>query len=628
MQIDNISFTSPMAQPQRFGPNNPPFIPQIQSAHPSVAPYVPLLASLTADTLTVNMSENPHAGRVFLFNQCIQNNYQNVVFGTAVAMAADYLLYAMARGECPNPEAGAQTAVSRALGIIGAQNILRYQQLQGSLHPSIINDARSLLGGAQQIQQEINQIKAKTVTNIQPQNMYISGNAPMQHMNPQYSTGYATTGQPQMQQPMYGGMHQMPAVHPQYQTPAQTPQSSMFAPTHVAATTPPPKQYQNNPPEATKVEKLVWLPSNLQAYPHAYLADSEEMQLLGAIDPLSSKQCVIFQINKKEVSEMDRSKHQLTPLQSSLIPNNIPPQARAEKLQSSLTEQAKAIADSDVVGNLNNNSTVHEGTKLATTLHEAIFNTQYALHNKYHGKVYGKTYTCNHILAHVNATTHNFRTLVEEVASCRTFAAVASIMHGAITKNAGNQSMANFIKILNDHMTKELNNFVLTKMCVDVTLGSFMDDSMDLENYLTNQRGKIYGDSIAEMQQFIIDSAVGFLEPSLEEDMLAQIVDIPEVVEGDQPERVYATMFTQFISVTAIGVNSAELNLGLMSKMPNLLNADKFSGLNSLTKSLFKSTDKTNMTYSHHYIVTSDKKVFELHRGVIGHGTYLISEVN
>lgn len=85
MQFSAQQLEQPLMQ---WGPQNPPCIPQVQ-VEPAVQQFLPMVAGLVAAEITGRAQTNPL--RLYMFNQCASNQWQNQWFQNAVSLVMNYM---------------------------------------------------------------------------------------------------------------------------------------------------------------------------------------------------------------------------------------------------------------------------------------------------------------------------------------------------------------------------------------------------------------------------------------------------------------------------------------------------------------------------------------------------------
>lgn len=646
MLIDNFEIHNLQYQPMMFSPGQGPAVPNLPDVPHFIQPYLQSIGGVVVNTVTQGATgQGTHAGRVFLYNQIYANNFQNPTFMMAVATTADYVLLGISRNEIAqnNIADGINMSVVRALGLLSAHNIQRHGQLASYLPPEIVNEAMQLQQSAGQMQGVINSLKAQ----------YMQQPMQQAYQPPQYPT-YA---QPQQMQPMqqHGGMgyatastggnpaFQMPGNYPQQQqSPAaiNAPRFDTGRHSHLsvqaAKVVQTPAQYQA-PVQPTAMPVLKepktseWVCSPLQAYNPTYYADSEILTARRGMDPINQLSVIITQITPLQPNQpsngdnMDRSQHQIT---HGYQHNNNPGKPTGENLAIKsgevLSVESKAVM---LRSDLYEEPTYAGGGGIVLTRDEALLKTQHRLMVLNKGKVTDKAVTASYLLAKPIITCTNYSEMIRKLTEHKSLAAMTSAMQRMAASN--NPEMKHLVEQLNTYATAEFNAFLRDKLSLPIELDSFVEDAASVIDYANSKHGSIYGDAIAENQDSFLQKIFTPMDKDIYDSIIYTMIDpghSAKDVEGEE-EQPYATAVFQFITVTAVGFTAAQLNVGLLENHCGVLTQDRFPGLLTYAKNTLKTAMNNEHPVAHHYIVTSDLQVYEVHQGLIGIGTYLISKV-
>lgn len=117
-----------------YPPNQAPFIPDIMT-HQSVYQYVPMLANLTANKITLKCREN--IIRTYHYNECSFNNWQNPDFEEAVKLVADTLAVFLI--DYPNTpfEQLVDKAVTETLVLLTSRKAYEFPEIVASINPML-----------------------------------------------------------------------------------------------------------------------------------------------------------------------------------------------------------------------------------------------------------------------------------------------------------------------------------------------------------------------------------------------------------------------------------------------------------------------------------------------------------
>lgn len=643
MLIGNINCAALDNSPMVFRPDAPPAMPNLPGLPPQAQQVVPYLAATVANNINNMVSGQsgpPSPARIFVYNACIRDQYNNQVFLGMVALAADLVFF---RYGSTNQDVLARAA-NEVCQIEIAKTIMQYPQLQQLMDRRMTEEASQLIGQFGQIYNDIQNVKNQRMNQQQqPTGYYPNAPQPQQF----YGAPQAPMGggyNPNFQTPGIGNRPPIVGNNPLFGAPVQTqgqllqtafsstPAAKNDKYAYLQPTTPALDLQVGQPIQAMPVAVQVpqkWANSNMQAYPPAFLADRETAVLVSRIDPITTLPCAIIQIVNKEDKEMDRNRHKTTadPKQSTSGQT-----VNENKLNDTLAAASENLAlpkHKGVVGAIEGSSDEDDSLGLCSTLDDALFAARCKLQLNNRGNTAFKAHTTYSINVKSIIGDTNHRDLIMGLSKCKTFVSVAQTISEYVfsTRNTpSGVAVKEFAGDLDKYLTTELNNLMRTRLAIQTTIDGFCSDTTDLLNYIAGNSGDAFSNALRSYQEQFIKSVINaeYLDDASHE----QFSNYIESEIGDGAIGVdFVTVIPQVISVTSLGAKAADLNLGMYIADGNILTSERFPALVNFANSLFRVVRKSDEFIAHHYIETSDHQVYELNEGIVGNGVILISKV-
>lgn len=630
----NIRCDMPMSQPAAFNQGQPPFMPQLDQVPQNFQQYIPYIASELATQVSNNVVQNPHAGRMYLFNLLSAGNYANADYVAACQLATDIYMLNTLKRVYTDAASGVRDAVSKTLGILGSMNIAAFPVLQGRLDAAIVNEARNTVGMLGALNQEIQQMRyqsaqqpAQMMTSVgsfggvvgTPLGNTLNASGPLGGaINNAFSSG-GTSGQPIGSTPVAVGQADRNAYL--RNNAVQTQQTNNVAinnqPRAAAPVAPP-------PPPVPKA----WLPSQIQAYPPTYVVGKQTATLIASYDPITSQPCAIFEV--KEETEMDREKHQLTAAVQAFITSPVEQgqtreqsaQAAIEKVTKKMSEMINDVAKepiSKIVHNISD-TVIH-----ATSISNAIFDARYRLAAQNNGNTVCTSMLTPVLLTTPFVTNSDHRALIKGIAECVKFKDVSTYLTSHAKSNAYNDAgVREFFMNIDAWLTNEFNNVISKRLCLDAySIDSFVDDADDFIPFIRNKRGDIYADALLRVEENLIKSWVAVLDEADHDIISKSVAPVIDVNDDSVPRHL--TIIPNYNTVTVVGVHSRELKIGIPTKGSAVIDSTNFPFLQRFVSALYSKVRDVNVKFNHHYLVTSDDVVYEVTEGLVGYGAYLIA---
>lgn len=287
----------------------------------------------------------------------------------------------------------------------------------------------------------------------------------------------------------------------------------------------------------------------------------------------------------------------------------------------------------------------------APNLDSAIFTTRY-LHKKELGQQTAATaFRYDIPIGHFFVSLGNFYERLSQLRSSRDFVSVANRLKVILDNVAEDRELKDLVVKLDSYLTNELNEVLKTKLSFpDLRISSFIDDAKDLFGAINDVHGYASAQALTNFQGQFIDTFLYFAEPEIFQvtqvhdglttdlpALMDQATD-PAVVTDVEPKSVEPVVhiIETLVSVTSIEMVSQELNMVMPPDgIPAMIDAghpDLYAfAVATITaaEQIANSADRiqagASYYFAHHYLVTADDVVFELHRGLLNDDSYLIS---
>lgn len=406
-----------------------------------------------------------------------------------------------------------------------------------------------------------------------------------------------------------------------------------------------------NPPTAAAVETveaIQWKPSNEQHYVELYRPQSQEYEVTlvnvpkGTIgvDGKNTNVVPYFVINEKE-NPVDREKH--ITLNTALVNRGMMSEMpnHYKNRNEAVTETLKAIAvdittkpedrDPEVIEFLKNNLRKSNfNSPSVFSLQEAI--TQCWL---YHKAEAGPDFTATAFMQEFSLVT-NFSSIGKHVEDVRRILTkdmpltVADSILKAVSDTSTPRELRGILANIDRLITISINDLLLNKLSLDVSIESFTEDFDDLLPHIRNNYAEIYYESFTAGVIRILHGQMKVVE---NHDMMFISVNNGQPDEEGFAERirVNAFGFKNSLTVTTMDILSAELDFGFYKQgnyeMPGRIMESNHSIIYWYAKSLFENEHPYIAKNARHLLVTADNCVYELHRGLIGNDNFLISQL-
>jgi hypothetical protein len=613
--------------------------------HPQLHPYLQQITQAVVNSATNNRHNQ---ARVWFANNLLFNGQPTALLNDVVGTVCDFITLNVGRGNMPGYSWGnivwcIEDAVGKVLTMFVSAAIAKNEAgLMSQVAPPVIQEAQMHTANFNALVHEINQMK-------------MSAGATPQQMGMGMHQGYVQQGYPQ-QMPYQQQQGQMRSFTPSGQrsfqpvpatdnyfsaTPQPAGQTAAGPAAHRSFVTPQQanQQFQAvqqpvqpvvvQAPEPVATEPTQWYTSEVQPYQPIYCPSSQAYDIVMKKSTVDSDKFVPVIIIKGSTA-MNRDQHQTVfqGVRSDIVEDAIFGDAvlisPADQVSPQVVAEQEAIEASLADGMVSNDYSYQ-----FSTLQEAVINVTYLLESK-KLKDNSKTsaMTLNMLTTPV-ITKSSYWSMLERLSNCETIKAlVKSIKRLVANENMANSPIEKFLHRLDLHLTKEFNRLLATRLSIDtLTADSFVDDCEDVVDYIERTYGQTYSAALKRIELQFIESAfnaigseeehASFLDTAIKADILT--------------EGLTVTFISQFCTTTRVDVNSASLDVGFVNnKVAGLIRAGSHKQLTALAVMLFEriSDDYRQLAIAHHYLITNDDKIYELHESAITKDDYLISLVS
>lgn len=647
-----------MSQPMQF--NQPPFVPNNLQLPQDFANLLPTVAMMVANEVSSNCNKN--AGRMFLFNQLSNNNYANQDFVEAIQTAMDMLLLGLFKGQYNNPNQGLPDAVNKALIMCNAANFQKFPTLQQYVHPELLSDVSRIVNSLQGVKSDIMNAKNQTnqVQQYQPMQQQPINNGNSGYYNQNMGNRFAQPNQGSFQSTrMQPGLsiNSNPTVFTN--NPVQQAQpfknagpTNLLASrydylktnvTDVAPVAPLVSQsnYFQSPAPQADDKVLVWKPSPAQWHPATCNTKLQKITLKEIKWADDNNYVVSIAINLTE-EEMQEANHKIGFTETAMMSTT--PDKYGSRQQAivdnidSFVERSreiredKPVADEEQMPAFSISNTARR-TVCANFLAPAIFS----------GRVMMKkdleqteddlvAYGVNAIVAMPMLTDDTQEKLLSQLKDCKTFLRIQAVLKNALTGKAVSSMSKELAARIDKIFTKEINSILNNRLSLDVNIGSFVEDSVDLITHLKNTYGDLFSTAYLSCQETFVETYLNQILVS--DDMHARMcVDLELTIEESDLGSKYAVddmlpvaFITQYFAFTYLQVQSADLSINKFGQVATEVLLSKNPELYKLALEMFDEEETKVIPFAHRLLITSDNVIYEFHKGLINKDFVTISK--
>lgn len=631
-----------------------PFVPQSIRTDPALMNLVPAISAYCCFQIQRAVQEQPQNPlRIFMYNMCAPNSWQNPESEACIAMAVDFLWAAVINGMYPTPEQGLNDACDKVIAMVRSAYLLKYQQLEQFCDPQLAYNAKLLLPKFQEAVALITNTKARltqVAVGQQPvygQAMVPTGYGVQQQQRP-YQGGGGFNWQAQLNTQSTamptggavftggqavpvssgqggkfgsGGRYDQTVVRQPVLVPQEpTQEVHVKVETQAAAAATPAVDEQLIP-----LEQVKWSPSENYPHPPAYNPEAYAMFVRIAAD--GSMEPVI---KKKEELPVDFTRHQVGTFGAR--PKNLDLKGRADQLER-IQSGVQQINDQDtpkpaegaepVVLPFNSlirpdplSEVSNEAAWMVAELERLTKRVDERIPDIY--RVHGQIYQA--IVGTQNETAY-----VRGFGACDTFIELREKLNASVNRVSGALWSA-----VNHRMTRALNRTIKENLSIPgLRIDSFVEDIEDLIKLVESRYGEVVLGALTKHQAALIRRTLGsFGDEEATEEAAAYMQG--DEFQGEGAPKV--TFIVSNVSFTLLNCWSYELNLQLQPKTSSVVIETFTPMVYQLVKGLFEAQSTLEFESAHgefdtHLIKTLDGRVLEAQRGFLNDEYFVLTLV-
>ena len=652
---NQVRYDMPMHQVLMFHLESPPATPQLTFSQDMTPVIRPLLATI-ANIAGSEVGKSP--ARTFSFNLLAMNNWNNPAYGEVCQMAVNLLALYVTQRRFNDYSQGLIAAATDALKYFAAIQLVTNQMLVQVSPPDFVGNARNIAQEWSGISTMFPQpgFGQPMMSN---QGMGMQGSYPQQFQQPMQQQQFPQQF-PQNPQAFGGGMPNMgnqvttrfgnnqPQSMPGFGNPGRgfgsgTIGSNLGAPNQGGVVMPgapgvgrsftPPVQHapvmmpttvplievDNSYGEDDELSVADWFPSHDQYYRTAFNRRTHYNVFTYGEDDV-----VIESINLLQESEVDRSKHTLTSIPRA---HAYDVNARVEAVEATAnTLQAITTVGLEEAG-IDVKEYIKSGWLATPTLELALFDARASRLALTVSEDPPSIFRCFSVVAKPFVSRISLEQIMHRLCSKTSFAEIAREMKDQIAVisrmvkdgNPGATDVDLFLSEVENLLTDTINDFIANKLSLpSVTISDFVGDIGGLHEYLSRSYGYIYENALDAYETVFVDMVMSGLDKEAHT-ALADMVSVPGL-----GEECY-TFLAQRYSFTFIDLWDSELGLGLEEVGAVAIIESVTPLLYKVAKSLFDQQGTENQAF-HNLLITQDNVRYELHKGIIGKDTFLISK--
>lgn len=648
-QVQQPQDTSPscrqlLVQPMQFGQHYPAPTPAVQGLPQAVQQILPYLAIEIGNYLNQNAQANPVY--TYYFNIVSQNQFRNGFWERVVTFGGFYTWLAIQQRMYASDQETIRNSAQFAVQALASLTAMENPQLQYFVDPALWQGCAQIAQKVASVQQQFQTLGQQAVQ------------SPAQPMMNQ--VGY---GQPQVQyntqpvQPMANSwVNQTPNAP---QTQATDPMGSagvIYSTREVAPPAVPvqPVRYMPIPGAApTVVDAVVrmpetapaqvkgmlmapgmgasayepnvpvtgtWVPIDGQYYIPAFDNNHQKLTLVSrAVKGLVGNR-KFYIVENKGVSEMNQADHVIGTARSMFREANPTSAPRLHAVGADLELTAKALtvaqrhedeaatAAYKAMGLTAMDEELEPCDSVAGLIHAAMV-ARLTYQEETHA-----TFSISGSIAVKFITRDDYKALFESLGKANTFIEIVTILKDAQSRNKSSE-MATLIGRIDRYLTREILHVIRKRMgLTNFGFDAFIDDIADVFTVLKKDWGDLYYEALRKYQK-------AFIEVMFDGGAMAFHTCGAGGDEGEGEVVFYCAVSAPPVSITLLDVDHIEFGVKINDGAAYEIYPTNFPGLFEFIEAVVS----TQPLALHHFIVTDDDVVYEVHQSLIGDKLYLVS---
>lgn len=632
-----------MLQPMLFQDNNPPILLQ----PPELTPVSHLINAVVvglANDLSNNASVHP--GRIFAFNICSSNGYNNAAFIDAVNVTLNVLefMYLSSGGV---PESYIRQAVEFGARYVVANNVVNVPPLANCVDQSVLSGCRNVMNDCVNMLTQLNNLRQRAMQQQVPQQGYVQqGMFHQQGMFQQPAVNNFFSNQQQQVRGVQAQVNSGPPRSERYSTYVQASEAKVSQGTAVPMTTAQsglvmdPTILKSSRETVTQVLTVRnWVPSIDQPYLE-WFDPSTEKECFKRITNAVGNTYVCQYIEPLTEKEMNEISHHLPKLSFGASRVTAPDPMQSAKVLDSLIEKMNNESTAIVADQNDTSSDIDAG--LATNLPSEFAYTSsldnlvfQARHKMACCNMADPSIVIGSVIRpvtfmkneHSSSLVDYFRELRNSVNLEDAATFIESMLDGTSTKSSINvhlktvpADIVGYFSAINSKLTLAVNELISINLSLcGLSIDSFCKDYTELGDYISGKYGDTYLRAFQRGSMNILKRFISKYDGD-HDDLLAIMGVDPEQCGK---ENVVEAMIDSY-SVTAIPYFMESLKID-PTNGPILIKSGRQPTLHALIKIIFDQAKNQNEVFTGHYIVFLDGRRLRVHEGLIGQECYLVT---
>lgn len=624
--------------------NRPPFVPALDLPQ-QVQPFAAYIAGMFA--LEVQNNAQSNNMRVFMFNLCANNNWQNAEFAENVAAAADYILLGLARQQFHDIQTAVVKSIPGIVEMITAANCRTYPKLQDYVtDPNAQAAVTQLITQFTNVGNEIAKMKQMVATRSAPRGASYHAASTAGQSQPSLFQGGSQAATPGFRSGSRSGRwarNQGPeevTMEPQRQ---QQQADALRSPFNSRQ----PRAAVERDVTPQKPQVIDMVPAELRDHPFLIVDQKSSSYLIPAIDSVVDW---VPTVNQPYVPAYKPSIHALyhqvfSDGQVAIVIKELPdammdwenhdPEGRIFGTRSRvqprgnserLWRDVEALNHADIQ---TSNDVPGEGEAAQEVIpvqicprHHIATSRQALMVDVRLSYMAMLASTDNDILAYeaygsiysVSVDKRDCSDVVQKLANVTEYSILAQKLKGI----KGDISDILWYTI-DDLLTKAVTRVLHQSLSLDITPDRFSDD---IEEVITvvGSYGPLLLEMFLKYQAEVIRTTLGL---AIEEDRVA----MDEALDMESHPELKATYVGENYSVTVLDCMSHDLEVELDPVLGAAITIGLTPEIHGLVKGIFDRADELEREFTRHLIVTNDLVVMEVAKGHIGEGFFSLTVV-
>lgn len=638
-QDTNPSCRQLLSQPVQFGQHYPAPTPAVQGLPPQIQQALPLVAIEVGNFLSQSAAQNPVY--TYYYNIVSQNQFRNGFWEKLISFSGFYVWLALQQRLYASDQEAIRNSAQFSAQMMASITAMENPQLQAFVDPALWGKCAEIAQRMSSVQQQFQSLGQPQVQQVQqPYQQVAYGGQPVynpQPVQPVQSQSWVTNVQvPQApvtvaNDPMGMGGSVYRVRGAAAVGPVTQPPKHMAIPGEPAQLV---KTVLTNPaveqrqavrgilmaPNQGVVEVLdnqpvtgQWAPFYGQYYPPAFDSNYQKLTMVSrAVAGLVGNRNIYIVENKGE-PEMDRAEHVIGTARAmyrEVKPTEVP---RLHAVGNDLEYAAKALLATQ---NKEDAATTAKYKEMGLVAIDVELNPEDSVLSLVNAarvlryatqKDVQAAFSVSGSVACKFITRESYHGLFEVLGSVTTFGDLAMVLKTKLEQER-TPEVASLVGRLDRYLTREVLHVIKRRLgLTNFSFDSFIDDIGDVFGALKADWGDLYAQALTKYQTTFIQALFGDETMSY---MDAEVDQTMDCVASEPP-----------VSVTLLDVDSLEFGVKINDGSAYEVFSTNFPGLYEFIEAAATSQPMA----LHHYVVTDDDVVYEVHQSLVGERVFLIS---